>query len=477
MMSTNLLDLTIEEASRRIRDLELSPVELTEATLEQISALNNTLNAFITVTGEQALEAAQQAEIEIRNGGWRGPFHGIPLGLKDLFETAGTRTTAGSPFFKDYIPVSDAEVVRRLAAAGAVFVGKLNMHEIALGITNVNPHYGPCRNPWDLDRMSGGSSGGSAVAVATRMCFGALGSDTGGSIRIPAALCGITGLKPTFGRVSLRGVMPLSWNLDHPGPMARTVEDVALMLQAIAGYDPEDPVSVSVPVDDYVAALPGGVRGWRIALATDPFFRRVEDPVWGAVSDAAEAFRNLGAVVEQVSIPEGQAMARANSLMVISDAAAVHAERFKTAPEKFGPDIRTRLGTGSTNSVIDYIEARRTQSLARCEFRRFFNDFDLLLTPATPVPAPPIEGPDAVAQAPILTSFTAPFNLTGLPVISVPCGFTPQGLPVGLQIVAPEWAEARLLRAACAYQTATGWHKARPPILDRGGAQQPAQNL
>ena len=462
---SKLTDLMISEAGDLLARKEISPVELTQAHLERIEKLDPLLNCFITRTPEAALQRARRAEDELLRGERKGPLHGIPFGLKDLYETRGVRTTCGSLFWADYIPEADASVVEKIYQAGAVNLGKLNMHEIALGLTNVNPHYGACRNPWDLDRVPGGSSGGSAAALAAGLCLASLGSDTGGSIRVPAALCGVVGLKPTYGRVSLRGVFPLSWNLDHAGPMARSVRDVAILLQVIAGYDPADPVSVNAPVDDYQEGLEKGVAGWNIALADDQYVEANTAPeVLEAVRQAARVFEDQGARVSRITLPGFLEAAKANGLMVVSDAAAVHRERLAQQPEKFGADIRQRLETGKAYSSTEYILARQAQVELRRAFERIFNDYDILLTPATPMPAPPIQGQDALEQARLLTRFTAPFNLTGLPAISVPCGFTHQGLPIGLQIVAAPWAEAAILQAAHAFEQGTDWHRRRPVL-------------
>jgi len=461
----DLTFLDIRSAAKLIEKRELSPVELTAAYLGKIEAYDPLINSYISVSADQALTEAQEAEAEIYQHGPRSVLHGIPIALKDLYETADIATTAGSCFFAHHIPLQDACTVDRLRSAGAVFLGKLNMHEIALGVTNVNPHYGACRNPWDLERISGGSSGGSAAALASGFCMGALGSDTGGSIRIPASLCGIVGIKPTYGRVSLRGIIPLSWNLDHSGPMARTVWDTAILLQAIAGYDPNDPYSVRIDSDDYILHIQDGIAGWRIGVCVDEYFTaRTAPEVRDAVHQAVVVFENLGAIVSEVDFPEARDAAHANGLMTTSDAAAYHQQRIMHQPDEFGVDVLTRLQQGAAYTSSEYILARHTQSLLRHRFESFFDHFDILLIPTTPVTAPPIEGPDAVAQAPLLTRFTAPFNLTGLPAISLPCGFSAQNLPIGLQLVGAPWVEANLLRAGYSFEQATNFHKIHPNL-------------
>ena len=463
-MSLELTALTLSEAAALVRQRELSPVELTRAHLERIEALNPVLNCFITITADAALQRARQAEDAIQRGEIWGPLHGLPVALKDLFETRGVRTTAGSKLFENFIPHTDAVVVEKLESAGAIILGKLNMHEIALGVTNTTSTFGACRNPWSLERVPGGSSGGSAAALAAGLCLGALGSDTGGSIRIPASLCGIVGLKPTYGRVSLRGVIPLSWNLDHAGPMSRNVLDVALLLGVIAGYDPQDPSSRLAPLKDDFNHIEGNVSDWRIALADDDHFNQAEPEVRQIVHQAAGVFEQLGARVNRVEFPDARLAAQTNLLMVRSDAAAFHQQRLQRQPADFGPDVLQRMQQGAAFTSTEYILARRTQSLLRRQFDEFFDQYDLLLTPTTPTTAPLIEGPDAIEQAGTLTRFTSPFNLTGLPALSVPCGFTAQGLPVGLQIVGRSWAEAKLLSASYAYEQATTWHLRKPPI-------------
>jgi aspartyl-tRNA(Asn)/glutamyl-tRNA(Gln) amidotransferase subunit A len=454
-----LTSLTIHKAARLLKQKDISPVELTQAHLERIQLMDKHLNSYLTVTPELALQRARQAEAEILQGNYLGTLHGIPLALKDLYETQGIRTTAGSTFFTDYIPEADAAVVQRLKEAGAVLLGKVNMHEIALGVTNENPHYGDCCNPWDVKRISGGSSGGSAAALATGLCMGALGSDTGGSIRIPSALCGVVGLKPTYGRVSLRGVIPLSWNLDHAGPMGRCVGDVAILLQAIAGYDPQDAWSIDMPVEDYLSKQVSSLGGWRIAMAGDDYFTDheiVEKEILQAIEDAAKVFEKLGAQVEQVPFPNALEAAMANGLMTPADAAAFHHQRLSENPQGFGADVLKRLQTGAAYTSTEYSLARRMQTILRCKFQEFFNEYDLLLTPTTPITAPLRGSADAVDRARLLTRFTAPFNLTGLPALSVPCGWSREKMPIGLQIVGKPWAEKKVLLAGALYEKGRG---------------------
>ena len=460
----DLTSLTIHAAASLMQSGELSARALTRLYLERITSLDQRLNAFITLTDDLALEQAEQADRERQQGRLRGPLHGIPLALKDLFKTAGVKTTAGSSFWRENIPARSAFVVERLHQAGAVILGKLNMHEIALGVTNANPHFGPCHNPWDLARSPGGSSGGSAAAVASGMCLGSLGTDSGGSIRIPAALCGVVGLKPTYGRVSLSGVIPLSWSTDHVGPLARCVADAALLYQSIAGYDPLDPVCQPQPLEDALASLDGSIQGWRIALLADSYLDKAHPEVLNAIQDAARLLSELGAQVTPVKLPDLRLAAQTNGLVVVAEAAAFHHLRLQEHPTGFGEDVRQRLETGAGTSIQDYILARRTQQELRRSLETFFMDYDLLCLPATPVTAPLISGPDAVEQARLLTRFTAPFNITGLPAIVLPCGFSSTGLPIGMQLVARPWAENALLRAAQAYENATSWH-ARKPVL------------
>ena len=455
-----LTSLKLHQAAELLKKREISPVQLTRAHLDRIQAYDQLLNSFITITPELALQQARQAESEILRGEYKGSLHGIPLGLKDLFETEGIRTTAGSTFFADYIPDADAAVVHKLKEAGAVILGKMNMHEIALGVTNENPHYGDCCNPWNLRHITGGSSGGNAAALAAGLIIGAMGSDTGGSIRIPSSLCGVVGFKPTYGRVSLRGVIPLSWNLDHAGPMARSVKDLTILLQTIAGYDSQDAWSINAPVDNYLAQLDRDMNGWRIAIASDSYFTDsevVDKEVMEAVNATCRMFEGFGAHVEPVAFPNAREATMANGLMTPCDAAAFHHQRLAENPQGFGRDVLKRLQTGAAYTSTEYSEARRMQTILRCQFNEFFDDYDLLLTPTTPVSAPIRGSADAIERAKLLTRFTAPFNLTGLPALSIPCGWTSEKMPIGLQIIGKAWAEVKILSAANLFEENRGF--------------------
>ena len=463
--------LTISSALELIRSQKTSPQDLATACLRQIERLNPTFNAFITVSDviarsrEAATKQSSYLQRKIASGSALAmTLDGIPIAVKDLFDTAGIRTTMGSKFFADNIPETDAFVVEKLKQTGAVIMGKTNTHEIALGVTGNNPHYGTARNPWNKTHIPGGSSSGSAIAVATGMALGALGTDTGGSIRIPASLCSVVGFKPTYGRVSLRGVFPLSWNLDHVGPLTKTVEDAALIMQVISVYDPMDPASIKILMGDDFGHLADDVKGMKIAFGVGEYIEGSDSAVLDAVREAAQLFRSMGCKVEEVNVDWLREAALANKTMTQADGAAVHRDRLKEKPDWFGEDIRLRLEDGAKTTSTEYILARRTQAEVRKRCEHFFETYDLLILPTTPITAPPIEGLDALEQAARLTRFTAPFNLTGLPALSVPCGFTSNGLPIGLQIVSRAWADARVLNAGYAYEQSTDWHKRRPTL-------------
>jgi aspartyl-tRNA(Asn)/glutamyl-tRNA(Gln) amidotransferase subunit A len=465
MSNTELVSLSLSQAAELIERREVSPVELTDACIERSEAIDPLLHAYITPTFDAARLEAKRAEAEIAASRRRGSLHGIPFALKDLYETAGVRTTAGSKLRENFVPTQDAHVVTLLKEAGAIQLGKLSMHEWALGATNINRYFPSPRNPWDRERITGGSSGGCGVAIATGMCLGSLGSDTGGSIRIPSSLCGVTGLKPTFGRVSLRGVVPLSWSLDHSGPIARTALDCGLILQTVAGFDPGDPGSVDRPVDDYGRDFDGGLGGLRIGIPANFFFdaEAVNTDVASAVMEATRTLAGLGATVTPVEVPDMVRGARANGTILVADAAAYHEETIRLHPDDIQDTVLARLQGGANVSGPAYARARRTQSEFKAALRELFLQIDLLAAPTTPVVAQPFPEGDNVATTGALTRHTGPFNVAGLPSISVPCGFSPDGLPIGLMLTGRPWEEALVLRAAHAYQQATDWHERRPP--------------
>ncbi len=469
-IGADLCYLSLTEAAELVRSRRVSPVELTQAVLARAERLNPRLNAFITLMADQALAAARAAEAEIAAGNWRGPLHGIPVSVKDIFPVAGVKNTAGSKVFADFVAAADCEVVRRLRAAGAVIFGKNHLHEFAYGVTNNNPHYGPARNPWNPDCVPGGSSGGSGVAVAAGIGYGSLGSDTGGSIRIPASLCGVSGLKPTYGRVSRAGVFPLAWSLDHCGPLARTVADLAALLEAIAGFDGADPASAAVPVDDYRGGLTGEVRELRVGVAANFFFDDVAPEVEQAVRAAAQTLAGLGAAVREVALPFIEYAGPAATVISMSEAAAFHHRLLAERAEAYGADVRARLEFGLALPAAVYLHAQRARRLILEQVLDVFREIDVLVTPATPVTAPRIgqarvevNGRDYDVRS-TLTRFSSPFNLVGFPALVVPCGFDGRGLPVGLQIVGRPFEERTVLRVGDAYQRVADWHRRRPPL-------------
>jgi aspartyl-tRNA(Asn)/glutamyl-tRNA(Gln) amidotransferase subunit A len=465
---------TIAELAAEIRAKELSPVEVTRAQLDRIEQLDPTLNAYLTVLSEQAMEEARTAEREIIGGHYRGRLHGVPIASKDLFEMQGVKTTAGSIILKDYIPARDATVLARLRRHGAIVLGKLNLHEFAYGGTGVNPHYGTPKNPWALDRIPGGSSSGSGVAVAAGLAFGALGTDTGGSVRMPASLCGIVGLKPTYGRCSRAGIIPLAWSLDHPGPMVRSVTDAALMLNVIAGHDPRDPATVRRAVPDYTEGLTNDLRGVRIGMPRMVLWEDldpgVESVMNAAVQQLARLGGRLGARLADVALPQMRHAVLASSIIIGAEGAAYHHERLRTVAAQYGEDVRLRLKLGALLPAAAYLKAQRLREGVRRELDAALNRVDVLLTPTLPIATPSIERCTVTAGMPLppellhIPRLTRPFNLTGHPAISVPCGFTQSGMPVGMQIIGRAFDEAMVLRVAHAYEQATPWHRQHPRL-------------
>lgn len=459
---------TIESLSKALRKKEISPVEVTKTCLERINSLDSKINAFITVLPEKALKTARQMEKEIQRGKYRGPLHGIPYAAKDLFFTKGIRTTCGSKILKDFVPNYDATVISRLNSAGAILLGKLNMHEFAYGTTSVNPHYGPVHNPWNRERITGGSSGGSAAALVCSFALLTLGTDTGGSIRIPSALCGVSGLKPTFGRISKYGVYPLCWSLDHPGPMAKIVADLAIALNTLAGYDPSDPFSAQKTFPNYQRALAKELKGIRIGVPKEYYYDHLEEEVQQAVAQAIKDLKRIGAKIFSISIPHLPEFSAAAFISLLAEGAACLEKWHKTRAADLGKDVLGRLNLGAAIKATQYLQAQRIRRIAQETFREVFNKVDALITPQLPIVAPPI-GQETVSigdfregVASALTRFTRIFNLTGLPTISVPCGFSSSGLPIGLQIVGKAFDEETILRIGYAYQMHTSWHKRQP---------------
>ncbi len=452
-----LTDLTIAEAAVRLERREISSAELTNAYLERIERLNPTINAYVTVTAERARADASRADEEIAAGNYRGPLHGVPIGLKDLYDTAGIETAGGSKILKGRVPEKDSTVARRLAEAGAVLLGKTNTHEFAWGTTTNNPHTGATHNPHALDRIPGGSSGGSGAAIAARMAAGTLGSDTGGSIRIPSALCGAVGLKPTFGRVSKAGVLPMSWQFDHAGPICRTVEDAAIVLQAIAGYDPDDFATVPVPVPDYLAGLEGGVRGLRIGVPREQFFGLLDAEVRVAIELALETLSGLGAEVVDVDAGFRRETLLKAWLVCVAESQALHAEWFPSRKDEYGEDLQQTL-SGPLPDAKGLADAYRASYDIKEGVRRTFEVVDLLVTPTTMRTASLIGEEEVevdgfkMSTGGAFAQLTMPFNIAGVPAISVPCGFDGEGLPIGLQIAGGPFEEAKVLRAARAFE-------------------------
>jgi aspartyl-tRNA(Asn)/glutamyl-tRNA(Gln) amidotransferase subunit A len=461
--SSDPTTLSIEEAGRRIRARQLSPVELTRAYLARIEKFNPRLNAYITVTAEQALAQARALEAEIAAGRRRGPLHGIPIALKDNIDTAGIRTTAASALFAERVPKQDATVVRKLRDAGAILLGKLNMHEFAYGGTSAVSHFGPVRNPWNTEYSPGGSSGGSAAAVAAHLCAGALGTDTAASIRMPAAFCGVTGMKATHGLASIRGIIPLSEMHDHVGPLCRSVADAAILLTTLAGFDPLDPVSITSESVNYREAM-GRVPASRlkVGIPRDPFFRDLDPEIGAAADTAITLLRKMTGSVTDVSLPTIDSYP-----VIAAEIYAYHAAYVADAERKklYQPLTLQRILDGASISAPQYVEVRRQMAIARNTIADLFNHVDLLVTPTTM--AMPDKVADALARAPEeirLIRNTVPFNALGIPTISAPCGFTRAGLPIGLQISGPRLGEARVFALAHAYEQATEWHLRQPAL-------------
>jgi aspartyl-tRNA(Asn)/glutamyl-tRNA(Gln) amidotransferase subunit A len=458
------------DLSKLVQSKEISPVEIIEAHLTRIDATEPVLNSFITLLADQARKAARQAEKDIQAGRYKGPLHGIPVALKDLYNTGGVRTTSGSRIFDTFIPMEDCTVAAKFHQAGAILLGKLNMHQFAYGPTGENPDYGHMHNPWNPDMVTGGSSGGSGSAAAAGQCTITTGSDTGGSIRIPAALCGIVGLKPTYGLVSRYGLSSLSWSLDHPGPMTRTVEDTAITMNVIAGHDPKDVASAKVDIPDYTSALTGDVKGLRIGIVKEYFEAPLDPQVRKAVMDAISLLESMGAEIKEVSYPMFNQSQAISSTVLMAEATAYHRDLLEKDGHQLYEPVRQRLEAGLFISAAEYLRAQQARSIFDQQGRRLLDEVDLLAGPTEPVTAPEIlaskvmAGEQEVGVVGALTQYTRPYNINGFPAISVPCGFSDDGMPIGLQLAGRPFDELTVLRAAHAYEQANDWHTRRPPI-------------
>ena len=455
--SRDLASLSLKQASDLLRRKDVSPVELAEACLQRIEKYNPAFNAFITVTRQEALRAAREAEAEIQRGRWRGPLHGVPIALKDNIDTAGIRTTGASQLFENRIPEVDAEVARRLKNAGSVLLGKLNLHEFAYGGSSTTTYFGTMHNPWGPDYVTGGSSGGAGIAVASDFCYAALGTDTAGSVRMPASHCGIVGLKPTYGLVSTRGVLTLSWSLDHVGPMCKTVEDAAIMMNIIAGFDALEPTSVEVAIPDYTQAMKTSTAKLRLGVARRPFFDNLNPEVAAAVDAAMKVLQRMTAGTVDVELPP---VGNAATLWG-SEAYAYHKPWITQSPEKYQPGTRAQLQRTANANGAEYAQARRDLDLVRREIRKVFTKADLLVAPTMKAPPALLSAPGGGAAG---GNNNVAFDMYGVPSISIPCGFTNSGLPIGLQISGAHFGEINVLALAHAYEQATEWHKKNPKL-------------
>lgn len=458
--------LSITEAARHIASRELSPVELTRSVLDRIEQVEDRVEAFVVVTAEQALEAAAIAEKEIADGGYRGPLHGIPVGIKDLFDVAGLPTTASSQVRADHRATDDSACVQRLRDAGSILVGKTHTHEFAYGI--ITP---TTRNPWNVEHIPGGSSGGSGAAVAAGECLMGMGTDTGGSIRIPAALCGTVGLKPTYGRVSRHGVTSLCWSLDHAGPLTRTVRDAALVLGVLAGSDPRDPATADVAVPDYTEGIDAGVSGLTVGVPSNYFFDDIDPQVEARVREAVSVLEGNGATVRSVEIPYSQQLMAVEFGLIMPEASAYHQEMLRSRGDAYQDDVRVLLEAGELMLASQYLKVLRVRALIKDGFRRAFEGLDAIVCPTLPATAARVdqqefEFPHGVRKS-VMDAYvghSAPGNITGLPALSVPCGFDSNGLPVGLQIIGRPYEEQTILRLGQAYETATDWVSQTPDL-------------
>ena len=467
----DLQELTLAQAAAAVKKKEVSPVDLIRVSLDRVDQINHKTSAYISVFADQALKVAQASEAMMMAGHDMGPLHGVPLSLKDNISLKGQRTTAGSKVLSDWHPDEDATVARRLRSAGAVFIGKCNMHEFAWGGTSDNPHYGAVRNPWNTDKFPAGSSGGSGVSVAARTCYGSIGTDTGGSIRLPSAVNGIVGIRPTYGRVSNHGIIPLAWSMDTAGPMTRTVEDCAIMFNVIAGHDHRDPASAQQPVDDYTRDLRVDLKGLRIGVVPGYFFSHLQPDVHTVVQNALKKFEELGAVVIDVPIANIDGNISAQLTVESVEPSAYHQKWLRERPDDYGDDVRALLETGELLMATHYVQAQRYRSLLRHEFMEAFNRVDVFICPTLPFTATDVGAMNVIIEngqeedmLSAIMQFTGVPSLTGLPSLNVPCGFDQGGLPIGMQLIGKPFDELTLFRIGAQFEAATEFHKKAPHI-------------
>ena len=462
--------LSIQETSQLLKTGEISPTTLVESHLARIENTEHKLNSFITITSENALIEAEKATSEIVEKGVRSPLHGIPIGLKDLYDTKGVLTTVGSKIYRDRLPLADATVVTKLRKAGAIIMGKLQMHEFALGATSINPHDGPARNPWDTTRITGGSSGGSGSSVASGQCMAALGTDTGGSVRITASLCGIVGIKPSFGRIGRTGVYPLSWTMDTVGPLTRTVEDAAIMLDEIAGFDPSDKSYVAKESESFRENIGKPIAGKKIAIPQEYFYDVLDEEVLKSFNASLETFRDLGAFSEYVSIPMLDHSLSISGAIMLAEAASVHENNIRQNHDMIGEDVRLKLMQGSLMPASDYIKAQRARTIFNDQINDVFSKYDYIVSPTVALGAPRIDDPFVKIDSKeysvlaLMARLTRPFNICGLPTITIPCGMTKKNLPIGLQITGRNFRDVDVIQLAHAYENVTEWSKMWPDL-------------
>lgn len=469
MVTQELTMASLYEVQEKIRNRELSPVELTQQMLKNLELSQGVLNAMVTITPEIALAQANRAEQEILSGNYRGPLHGVPIVYKDLYYTKNVRTTASSKILSDFVPDYDATVVRHLTDAGAVMLGKSQTHEFAKGGLTDSPHFGPCRNPWQLDRVPGGSSGGSAAVVAAGLAFMGTGSDTAGSIRIPAACCGVVGLKPTYGRVSRHGIFPLAWSLDHVGPITRSVWDAAICLGVMAGYDSHDPTTVTLPVPDYTQGLTDiDLTGVKVGVPIKQYFEDLDPEIKAGVLAAVDRLSDLGAECREVEIPNLEYTLGVQMAIGMSEAAAIHHQWLSERIEDYAPDVRWKLEAGRFISAVDYLRASQIRPFIQQGFSQVLSEVDVLVTPTLPIVAPfmgtemvSVNGkPESVSD--VMIRFTHSSNVTGFPTLALPCGFNSENLPMSMQLIGRPFAETDVLRVGYAYEQVTQWHTRHP---------------